>query len=259
MGVDSLVKWIEKSEECLDMPKAKLSRCTSVFVFEEFAGPAFEYISNSRESLILGPRCVLACYLGNLSIPRKFGCVMNFALRGCCITGSGMPREDKISLKKFIHYMGGDYIDELTEHCTHLVTITVMSNKYLEAGKRKLPILHIDWINDVWHKSFKENIVGTSSEFDKFKLPIFFNLNVTSSGLSVADRNNVKQLIESNGGKYHGSFKSEIVNVLIVDKSNTDSLKFKAAVRFKKHCLTVDYVLDSVEQGYAVRLVFSLV
>lgn len=177
---------------------------------------------------------------------------MNFALRNCCITGSGMGAVEKRKLKQFVSFMGGEYSEQLTEHCTHLVTITVKSLKYLEAGKRKMPILHTGWIQDVWQKSQTENVIGTSKEFDKHKLPVFFNLNVTSSGLTAVDRNNIKLLIESNGGKYDGSFKSEVVDILIVDKSKTDSEKFRAAKRFKKECLTVSWVVDSVEQGYAV-------
>ena len=39
------------AEECLQMPKANLNRSVAVFVFEEFTGPAFEYISGTSDTL----------------------------------------------------------------------------------------------------------------------------------------------------------------------------------------------------------------
>ena len=175
-------------------------------------------------------------------------------MRDLCIVGSGILAAEKRNLKTLVNYMGGYYSDQLTENCTHLVTGTVKSMKYLEAGKHKITIMHTDWVQDVWQKSkISGSIVATSTEYDKYKLPVFFNLNVCSSGLTSVERHSVKSMIEENGGKYDGSFKSEIVDILIVDKAQTDSAKFKAAVRYKKECLTIDWVKDSIDQGYALN------
>lgn len=169
----------------------------------------------------------------------------------CC---SALPIATKRKIKKLVSYMGGRYEDSLKDCVTHLVTMTVKSLKYEEAAKQNLNIMHPDWVYICWEKSLKSNIVATNESFELYKIPIFFNLCITSTGLLGRDRTKIKNHVEDNGGKYIGAFKSESVDILILDKTKTENEKFIAAMRFKKECLTPQWIYDSVIEGYALNV-----
>ena len=175
--------------------------------------------------------------------------------------------------------MGGTYFadDHLTEAVTHLVTNTVMSKKYevsqflsflftalhsyilrfQQSAVSNKNILKKEWVDFVWKQNqLIEGIFRATSKdvYDRFKVPPFFGLGITSTGLNETSKNKIKLLIESNGGTYHSNFKSEIIHVLIAE-SNSDtgaSKKYQAAVKCNKECLTANWILDSVQIGYAV-------
>lgn len=85
-------------------------------------------------------------------------------------------------------------------------------------------------------------------------MPLFHNISVTTTGLVGSRRDRLSALIKENGGKYYGSFKSEIIDILILDRSQKHSEKFKAAMKCKKNCLTPEWITDSVAKGYALPI-----
>ncbi len=65
-----------------------------------------------------------------------------------------------------------------------------------------------DWIYETWNLSKNDDNAYTTDEFyQKHKVPIFYNLVITSTGIPEADKNEIIKLINDNGGKYTGSFK----------------------------------------------------
>lgn len=88
----------------------------------------------------------------------------------------------------------------------------------------------------------------------RFKVPLFYKIGISSTGISGALKANVKELVESNGGKFYGAFKSELIDVLIATESNKTSEKFRAAVKCRKTCLTPAWITDSVNKGYALNI-----
>jgi topoisomerase (DNA) II binding protein 1 len=175
-------------------------------------------------------------------------------MKGLVVSLSGFNGLAKTELSKLIKYMGGTYFDNLTAATTHLVSNTVQSEKYEIAGQKKLKIMNGDWVKDSWSKSQLEDFHATDSEFDRYLLPIFHNLTFSSTGLPQTTRVNLQKEIESNGGKFMGAFKSEVVNILILNKEKKDSEKFRAAVKCRKDCLIPEWVFDSVKIGYALPI-----
>jgi topoisomerase (DNA) II binding protein 1 len=252
VDIDSHNAEVIGESQCLKIEKSKLNKKT-VFIFEEFAGTAFDYIKGSK-ALLIGPRCLTRCLVDDLTIPFIGSPVLNLAMRGMIVTASGMLSKEKERIKELVSYMGGQYIETLTANCTHLVASTVRSVKYEKAGSCHMKIMHPDWLKKVFDRSQNENILASNEEFEKYKLPIFFTLNITSTNLLVDTKNKVKKLIETHGGQYMGSFKSEVTDILILDKDKTDSEKFHAAIRYSKDCLTPQWVFDSVEKQYALPI-----
>ncbi|XP_058451555.1 DNA topoisomerase 2-binding protein 1-A [Malaya genurostris] len=246
---ETLIDWMIESE-CLRLQSDLLTK-DHVFVFEQFSGEAFEYIS-ATNAVLVGPRCLISCFQDNEAIPKGKQPIFTTAMRNLVVCMSGLKPEEKNRLSQMVFRMGGYYWDVLNSSCTHLVSSTVKSIKYEKAAEIKMKIMHPEWIADVWEKSQRDMVKATDSIFDKHALPVFYALTITSTGLNTQKRNQIKQLIEKNGGKYIGAFKSELTDILILEKDSVGSAKFQGAVRCKKECLTPAWIVDSVEKGYAL-------
>lgn len=96
------------------------------------------------------------------------------------------------------------------------------------------------------------NNSADDAEYDYFKHPIFDGLCFTSTGMSEAERNTLKSLVEENGGRYSAACNNQI-DILVMEKDSIGSPKHKLALRFEKHCLTSAWVSNSIEKGYALQ------
>uniref|UniRef100_A0A182VZQ1 BRCT domain-containing protein n=1 Tax=Anopheles minimus TaxID=112268 RepID=A0A182VZQ1_9DIPT len=247
---EELQGWITE-DECLKMDEKTLTK-RHVFVFEKFTGAAFEHARNSP-STVIGPRCLISCFTDNETIPLGVHPVYTTAMRNLTVCSSGLKAKEKSVVSQLVCHMGGYYLDVLNASCTHLVSSTVKSVKYEKAAECKLPIMHPDWVNAVWEESQRRDLHATEpSIIDRHRLPVFYALTITSTGLTAARKNEIKALIESNGGNYVGSFKSETTDILILEKTGTESAKFRGAVRCNKECLTPEWVVDSAASGYVL-------
>lgn len=164
-----------------------------------------------------------------------------------------MNKEKKRELKNLVNFMGGIYLDYLTDGVTHLVSDTVRSVKYETAAKNGIKVMHADWITSVWQKSQNAtgNIVATDVQFESFKLPVFFSLCVTTTGMNTQDREMIKTNVEDNGGRYSPSFNGT-VDILIMSRDAIGSQKFKAAQKLGKLCLLPSWITDSLDQGFSI-------
>nr|XP_029713990.1 DNA topoisomerase 2-binding protein 1-like [Aedes albopictus]XP_029713991.1 DNA topoisomerase 2-binding protein 1-like [Aedes albopictus] len=248
-SVEDLISWLDESE-CLRLRADQLTK-KHVFVFEQFSGEAYENIRQSS-AVLIGPRCLISCFLDNEAIPLGKYPVLTTAMRNLTVCSSGLKPDEKSEISRMVQHMGGYYLDILNAACTHLVAATVKSIKYEKAAEIKLKIMHPDWVKDVWEQSQQKMINATDSAFARHALPVFYSLTITSTGLSTQKRNQIKQLIEDNGGRYIGAFKSEITDILILEKNSVGSAKFQGAIRCKKECLSPAWIVDSVEAGYAL-------
>uniref|UniRef100_A0A182P507 BRCT domain-containing protein n=1 Tax=Anopheles epiroticus TaxID=199890 RepID=A0A182P507_9DIPT len=247
---EELQGWITE-DECLKMDEQSLTK-RHVFVFEKFTGTAFEHARKSP-STVIGPRCLISCFMDNETIPLGVHPVYTTAMRNLTVCSSGLKAKEKTLISQLVCHMGGYYLDVLNASCTHLVSSTVKSVKYEKAAECKLPIMHPDWVNAVWEESQRRDLHATEPALvDRYRLPVFYALTITSTGLTAAKKNEIKELIESHGGNYVGSFKSETTDILILEKTGTDSAKFRGAIRCNKECLTPEWVVDSVANGYVL-------
>lgn len=74
------------------------------------------------------------------------------------------------------------------------------------------------WIEAVWEASLRLNINGASKEFEQHKLPVFANVQVTTSGISKRDKMMIMKLVSENGGVFSGAFQSETTDVIVLNK-----------------------------------------
>ena len=245
------IKFVKESS-CIKMRKQNLTR-KNVFVFEKFEGDSFKHISGSK-AMVIGPRCLISCITNDDDIPSALHPVFNVVMKNLVISMSGFNGLIKTEISRLVKYMGGTYFENLNGATTHLVSNTVQSEKYEMACEKKLKVMHVDWVTTAWERSQSEDFHASEEEFDRFRLPIFYNLTFSSTGLILSTRVSLQKEIQANGGKFMGAFKSEEVNILLLNEDKKDSEKFRAAYKCKKECLTPEWVFDSVKVGYALPL-----
>lgn len=119
------------------------------------------------------------------------------------------------------------------------------------ATRKGLKIMKSDWIHDVWNLNKTENIPATHERFDIHKVPTFFNLKITTTGLITKAKKIIRGLVMKNGGKYYGDFTSGI-NILIAKRDSAETPKLKAALAANIECLAVEWILDSDASGFAL-------
>lgn len=76
-----------------------------------------------------------------------------------------------------------------------------------------MKIMTEQWIYDTWNLSKTDDNSYTTEEFhQKYKMSIFHNLVITSTGIAETDKVLITKLINDNGGTYTGSFKVRLSN-----------------------------------------------
>ncbi|XP_050354727.1 DNA topoisomerase 2-binding protein 1-B isoform X2 [Nymphalis io] len=224
-----------------------------VFVLSKFEGEFFEKLKSTK-CLLVGPRCLSCCLMEGSPIPSGPEPVFTIAMRGLVVTASGLSKEQKERIKQKVQWMGGLYSTVLTEDTTHLVSDTVLSDKYIKSVERDIPVMCETWVDAVWEASLRLNVNGTSSEFHQYKLPAFANLEITTSGIAKKEKQQIMKLVNENGGVFSGAFQSETTDVVVLTKDGIGSEKYKAAVEYGKACVVPEWVRASAARGACAAL-----
>ncbi|KAL4707160.1 hypothetical protein ACJJTC_018895, partial [Scirpophaga incertulas] len=224
-----------------------------VFVLQEFQGEFYEKLRTTK-CLIVGPRCLSCCLTEGVSIPSGPEPVYTIAMRGIVTTASGLTKAKKEYIRRKVQQMGGVYNTALIDETTHLISDSVLSDKYIKSVEKCLPIMSERWVDAVWEASLHLNVNAASSEFNCHKLPTFANLQVTTSGISKRDKQIIMKLVNENGGIFSGAFQSESTDIVVLTKEGIGSEKYKAALEYGKACVLPTWVKDSAAMGVALPL-----
>lgn len=240
-------KWVHE-KDCGDV--VGLTR-KDVFVLSEFEGPLFDKLKTSK-CLLVGPRCLSCCLTEGIPIPSGAEPMFTVAMRGLVVTASGFNKCKKDNIKRKVQWMGGTYSVTLLEDTTHLVSDTVLSDKYIKSVEKGIPIMSDSWIQDVWESSLQLNVNGASEQFSRHLLPPFANLEVTTSGIGKKEKQNIINMVNKHGGTFSGAFQSETTDVVVLNRDGMNGDKYKAAVEYNKICVLPKWIFDSVEKGVAL-------
>lgn len=168
------------------------------------------------------------------------------------ISLSGFSSADKHRYTDLITFMGGFCSPHILRTTTHLVSNTINSMKYEMAERLRIPVMQSMWIEELWVRNQTEFVAATEDEFKNLRLPIFLNLYICSTQLSKEQNLLIERLVHENGGTFHYAMKPMDVDILLLNKAESSSEKFKAAKRQNKTCLTPDWIFDSVKSEYAL-------
>ncbi|KAK5649872.1 hypothetical protein RI129_000901 [Pyrocoelia pectoralis] len=238
-------KWYHEKDR-LDLSTQK----TDFFVFQEFSGKVFEKIKNTK-SVILGPWCLLTCLTEGKSIPNFPWPIYSVAMVGCTVAFSSLTKQEKKELHEKVVLMAGYVSPSLTEACTHVVTNSVKSEKYIKGAEAAKKIMLSSWIEDVWNCSLKGNVHCSNERFNKHICPVFHKLVICCTGLTNIQRLDLCQQITENGGIYKEQLHVHNTDVLVTE-SRTPSAKYRAAQKHNIKCVTMSWITDSVKNGYAM-------
>ncbi|XP_076286587.1 mutagen-sensitive 101 isoform X2 [Lasioglossum baleicum] len=238
--------WVSE-KNCIKMNPVK----NDVFIFEEFKGDAFEKLKTFK-CPIVGPKCLLLCFVNGEPIPEGTSPVYTTAMRGLCVCATGFAVQEKEHIRKLVEYMGGIFTRQLRCRVTHLVTASVMSAKYETAADMKIPIVTKEWVEAIWETNLKEFVQPDDSMFNKYKASVFLNLVVTSTSLPRRQKDEIKQLINNHGGTFMGALDGSKVTVLLAPENSPLTEKLKYAKQVNIACLVPNWVYASVKVGYAL-------
>lgn len=69
-----------------------------------------------------------------------------------------------------------------------------------KAFEKGIPVMKKSWVDDIWKKNLVSYVKATeSSIINEYKVPIFYKLKVTPSGLNESERRELKSAICENG------------------------------------------------------------
>ncbi|XP_076653820.1 mutagen-sensitive 101 [Halictus rubicundus] len=238
--------WVSE-KKCSKMTPVK----SDVFILEEFIGDTFEKLKTFK-CPIVGPKCLLLCFVNGEPIPEGTSPVYTTAMRGLCVCATGFAVQEKEHIGKLVEYMGGIFTRQLRSRVTHLVTASVMSAKYETAADMKIPIVTKEWVEAIWETNLKEFVRPDDSMFDKYKASVFLNLVVTSTNLPRRQKDEIKQLINNHGGTFMGALDGSKVKVLLAAENSPLSEKLKYAKQANIACLVPNWVYASIQVGYAL-------
>ncbi|CAH8530359.1 unnamed protein product [Heterobilharzia americana] len=151
-----------------------------------------------------------------------------------------------------IQMLHGTVSRDLTDSVNVVITAKVGSKKYLVGASRNLHILLPDWITEAWRLSEVQDPIDMMLPIytEKYRVPIFSQLVICVSGLSVEERKEVSDLVSKHGGSYSGIMKvGETTHLITHQASGT---KYVHAKKWKIQIINIQWLIDSVNKGYAL-------
>ncbi|CAH1774144.1 unnamed protein product [Owenia fusiformis] len=236
-------KWINE-KDCFDF-KTKLKN--TFFVIDPFGGEAYEHLKNLG-CRILGPHVVLWALNSLQSVPKSSHPLYCLSMKGMQVSVTNVSKKQRGELLDLVSMMGGTPCKDLTSEVTHLVAGEPGSKKYIAAGSWGKKIMSPEWVTEVWKQCQSEPVGADNVAFEKFRCPIFKDFVVTASGISAQERNEVKRIVEVEGGRYTGEMKINECSHLIIN--HPKGQKYEFARKWKIHIVTFQWLLDSYDKGY---------
>ncbi|CAH8506619.1 unnamed protein product [Schistosoma mattheei] len=221
------------------------------FVLARFDGECYDHLRSLGVS-IYGPQVILHYVRENKPLPNLPYPLFSTALLNATATVTSVTGAQRKQIFDSIQMLHGCVSRDLTDNVNVIVTAKVGSKKYLVGASRNLQILLPDWITEAWRLSEIQDpidmMLGIYTE--KYRVPIFSQLVICVSGLSVEERKEVSDLVSKHGGKYSGVMKiGETTHLVTRQASGT---KYVHAKKWKIQIISIKWLIDSVDKGYAL-------
>ena len=125
------------------------------------------------------------------------------------LCSSGLDAPQKKLLTRVAADLGARVLPDFTIECTHLVSDTVLTEKYRMAIKRRMPVVSLLWLE-------ASRDAGTFVPEEDYLLKALHNLVITLSGASFDSRSRqlIKELVNCAGGTYQAVLCSKTTHLV---------------------------------------------
>lgn len=227
-------------------------------VIENFddSNSSFEYLRH-KELRIISPIVIFYCFRNIClqpfcDLPLRPYPIFSQCMRGLEVTSSHLSPIKQRQIKNKIEMMSGKYCNNLHTTTSFLVTDSMLSQKTRSAIENNIPIMNIEWIESCWLKyQYEYRRAGEMDIVSKYQVLIFHKLNIVVSGQSMKEREEIKNLVETNGGHYNPSLIMKPIQkntILLLNSPNGE--KYKHAKTMNIPCLQTKWIYDSLETGH---------
>ncbi|OTF82829.1 hypothetical protein BLA29_000303 [Euroglyphus maynei] len=247
-------RWV--NIEKMKLISNSLSLNSAIFIVtDRFDKEIIEYFQDKFR--IIGPLVITycdedICQSPEQTLPKRIWPIFSQCMRGMEVTTSNLTADRKKLVENRVRMMSGNYYENYHGITNVIVSDSVLTRKTRAAAENKIPIVTFEWIESCWTKyQYEHRRADEEAILAKYKLPIFFGLNVVLSGVSERDR--IGNTIESNGGKYHAALKLKPLlpnTILLVPRKLGE--KYSNAKRLHIPCLLPKWLDDSIQAGYAL-------
>ncbi|XP_071877035.1 DNA topoisomerase 2-binding protein 1-A-like [Bombus fervidus] len=231
-------KWVKE----IDIDTMKLTKFDTLVVEKS------EKIEMNK--LVAGECCILEPE--HLSFIINTNATCKRVMQNLCICTSHLCLEDKRYVQALVVKMSGNFTTELDDKVTHLVTSSVLSVEYEKASHMQIQIVTKEWVKAIWEANMIDDVKPDDKRFDKYKVPMFYNLVVTTTNIQRCQKEKIQHFIETNGGMYIDSLDCEKVNIILVPEDCHTSQKLKCARERDIICLTLNWLYESIKAGHAL-------
>ncbi|XP_061096834.1 DNA topoisomerase 2-binding protein 1 isoform X2 [Conger conger] len=219
----------------------------SLYIFSNFSSPAF-FHCQKLGCRVVSPLVVLHCLQLQCCVPRAEEPIYNMAMADVTVSCTNLDKEARAEVQELVQLMGGRMSRNLNVFVTHLVAGMVGSKKYLVSASLGKPILLPTWVKACWEKSQDSLFQHTELPLEDYLCPALHGCRVCVTGLSTQERKEVQRLCEQHGAQYSGQLKMNECTHLVV--SEPKGQKYECARKWKVYCVSLNWLLDSVEKGY---------
>lgn len=232
-----------------DLMEAGAREKMTVFVTDRFEGEVFELLL-AENKRVFGPICILECIESDSPLPNALHPVYSMSMTDLIVATTSIAKSLRKKLQILIEYMNGVFAAEFTIEVTHLVAGEVNSKKYATAARLKKPIVLPSWIEDSWKESqVQMNFNATHSSFlESHYCPIFKGCSICVSGFETKKRNEIKRLVEMNGGSYLPELSCDKSTHLLIEKPVGN--KFHFAQRWSVICVEPCWLYECITAGH---------
>jgi twin BRCT domain/BRCA1 C Terminus (BRCT) domain len=195
-------------------------------------------------------------YSENLNLPMNINHIHDLTLKDLIFCPSSMEKEQKEKLGRLVHNMGGYFQNGLLSSTNYVLSEDIFSKKSLFAYEHRLKVIRPSAIENLWEiNNTTDDPLSARIYFEKYELPIFNNLKISSTGLSLNEKREIAKLLKDNGGEYCATFSTKIVKVLLMRHKDLGTEKHKAALQHKILCVSPDWIIDSVKAGHPLDII----
>jgi len=206
-----------------------------ICVVDKFEGEQFQKLCDSG-ARIVGAKCIHDSVKVQKPLPVTSHPIYALHLEGLKVCITGLPKKRREEIKNLIQYMGGQYVNMISENTTYLIATKVGSIKYKLAAQNEVTALLPEWIVECWN-------IKSLVAIDKFLLPPFAGCVISVTGLSATSRNEISRLVKAYGGEYTPNLTKKCTHLL---SEAPTGLKYRYALEWGVHCVTVQWFLESI-------------